>query len=90
MKRLNLSFIKTHAASILETTPVEYMKTAQLRGRLFEETLTKDTVVASANTEFYVDHKEPLEALRIYQADHGEWPLGELLEGHEFWMFVQK
>ena len=39
--------------------------------------------VSSAFTKFYVDHKEPLEALDNFK-EKGAWCLGELLEGHEY------
>ena len=33
--------------------------------------------------KFYVDHDEPLAALKIFNAS-GKWSLCELLEGHDF------
>jgi hypothetical protein len=88
MSHLDLSFIKAHTSDILKESPVEYLAKAQLRGRLFEETSSDDAVISQVFTEWYVDHREPLEALQKYQADHGEWPLGKLLDGHEFWIVV--
>jgi hypothetical protein len=90
MKHLDLSFIRTSAASILKSSPVDYLKTAQLRGCLFEDSDPSSGLVSSADTKFYVDHEEPLEALQIYQADRGEWPLGKLLEGHEYLAIVER
>jgi hypothetical protein len=42
-----------------------------------------DGAVSSVFTSFYVDHAEPLEALKQYKA-MGQWGLGGLLDGHEF------
>lgn len=79
---VDLSFIREHAAKALEASPIDYIKSAQLRGDLFQE--NSDTgAVSSAFTEFYVDHAEPLKALEQFKAK-GRWCLGELQEGHEW------
>ncbi|KAG1875710.1 hypothetical protein F4604DRAFT_1761561 [Suillus subluteus] len=79
---VDLSFIREHAAKILEASPVDYIKSAQLRGDLFQEN-SNTGAVSSAFTEFYVDHAEPSKALEQFKAK-GKWCLGELLEGHEY------
>jgi hypothetical protein len=84
----DLSFIKEHAAAIIKTTPVDYLKHAKLTGSLFEG-VCDSKVVSSVYTEFFVDHTEPLEALENFKQCGGVWPLGELLEGHEFFMVVK-
>ena len=64
------------------SSTIDYLKTAQLRGELFQE--NSDTgAVSSIFTEFYVDHAEPLEALDKFKA-RGRWCLGKLLEGHKY------
>ena len=68
--------------SILEGSPVDYVRNMELRGSLFEEKCTSGAI-SCVFTSFYVDHKEPLEALATYKA-RGAWLLGELLNGHEF------
>jgi len=52
-----------HAKNILTSTTVTYLKTAQLRSSLFKENPAPG-VISSVFTEFYVDHEEPLEALK--------------------------
>jgi hypothetical protein len=76
------TFCKLYARSILATSPVEYIKNMDLRGSLFDDDCSTG-VVSSAFTSFYVDHNEPLEALKEYKR-RGGWVLGELLDGHEF------
>jgi hypothetical protein len=71
----------------MKASPVGYVRDAKLRGRLFE---SKDTsgLVSSVDTGFFVDHEEPLEAL-AWVRESIEWPLGELLDGHEFVLILQ-
>jgi hypothetical protein len=82
---LDIGFIQANIHPILTSTPVEYLKTADLRGILFEEVPKDPGTICSLFTSFYVDHTEPLEAL----AEFDEWPLGELPEGHEFLVLVE-
>ena len=77
-----MAFIRNHAERILASSSVNYLKAAQLRGSLFQADCDSGAV-SSVFTSFYVDHKEPLEALKQYKAK-GRWSLGDLLEGHEF------
>ena len=78
---IDTNFISQHAQEIFSVTPVEYLKNVKLRKNLFEN--CSSGVVSCADTEFYVDHKEPLEALKVF-IDKGRWCLGNLLDGHEF------
>ena len=59
----------------------------QLHGSLFEKDCVPSGAVSTLYTEFYVNHDEPLAALQIFKASR-KWPLGELLEGHEFLIIV--
>jgi len=86
IQHIDFTFIKSHAALVLKASPVDYIKSAQLRGTLFEDNPIDPTAVSSVFTEFYVNHNEPLEVLRGYK---GVWPLGALLEGHEFLVLVR-
>ncbi|KAI9834407.1 MAG: hypothetical protein M1819_003018 [Sarea resinae] len=79
---VKLDFIRCHAASIMHDSPISYVRDARLRGNLFDPDGTSG-LVSSVDTDFYVDHTEPLQALDLVQEDT-EWPLGELIEGHEF------
>lgn len=45
-------------------------------------------MVIGANSHFFVDHSEPLRVLRSLQ--DGEWPLGDLPEGHEFMLLFER
>ncbi|KAI0309333.1 hypothetical protein OF83DRAFT_1072201 [Amylostereum chailletii] len=83
---VDLEFIKGNADAILQSTSIDYLKTAQLRGSLFEQNPVDATAVSSAFTEFYVDHDEPLDALKRCK---GNWPLGSLIEGHEFFLVLK-
>jgi hypothetical protein len=74
----------------MQVSPVAYIRAAKLRGELFEAEDTKDTkgLLASVDTRFFVDHAEPLEALGCAR-ESMEWPLGELLDGHEFVLILE-
>jgi hypothetical protein len=77
-----LGFIREHASGILGSSPISYLKAAQLRGTLFEDNCNNSTI-SSAFTKFYVDHTEPLAVLSHYkEKDH--WCLDKLLDGDEF------
>jgi len=78
---IDTDFIKQNAQEIFNVTPIEYLKDIKLRGSLFEN--CSSGVISSVYTEFYVDHNEPLEALKVFK-EAGRWPLGDLLDGHEF------
>ena len=71
----------------MKQSPVEYVSDAKLRGELFDADDTSGAI-SSVDTNFFVDHAEPLEALdRVRQVR--EWPLGELLDGHEFLLMIE-
>lgn len=71
----------------MKQSPIEYVGNAVLRGNLFEPDDTSG-VISSACTNFFVDHAEPLEALHWVRQGLS-WPLGELLEGHEFLLMIE-
>lgn len=81
------SFIRDNASSVMKQSPIDYVRNAVLRGNLFESDDTSG-VISSVCTNFFVDHAEPLEAL--YWVRRGlSWPLGELLDGHEFLLMIE-
>lgn len=79
---IDLTFCKQNAKLILEASPVEYVKSMELRGALFQDECATGAI-SSVFTNFYVDHDEPLQALATYKA-RGSWVLGELFDGHEY------
>ena len=83
----SLEFMKDNAQSIMKASPVGYVMNAKLRGSLFD---VEDTsgLVSSVDSGFFVDHGEPLEALE-WVRESMDWPLGELLDGHEFVLILQ-
>ena len=86
IENIDLSFCRKNAKLIFEASPVDYVRAMQPRGTLFEKDCTSGSI-SSVDTEFYVDHDEPLAALQTFKAA-GRWSLGELLEGHEFLIIV--
>ncbi|KAN0111754.1 hypothetical protein V8E52_008134 [Russula decolorans] len=62
---IDTNFISQHAQEIFSVTPIEYLKNIKLRGNLFEN--CSSDIVSCAYTEFYVDHNEPLEALKVFR-----------------------
>ena len=76
--------MKAHAESIMNVSPVEYVRDAKLAGSLFDP---KDTT-GRVYSGFFVDHREPLEAL-AWVRDTMEWPLGDLFDGHEYLLILE-
>jgi hypothetical protein len=82
-----LSFIKEHAEAVMKASPVDYVKNAKIYGSLFN--FQNDAnIVSCVDTGFFVDHAEPLQALKRVR-DEYMWPLGELLDGHEFLVILE-
>ncbi|KAH6705933.1 hypothetical protein EV126DRAFT_379652 [Verticillium dahliae] len=83
-----LDFAQAHAAGVLAASPIEYIQAAKLRGSLFD---SRDTggMVSCVDSGYYVDHDEPFEALAWFNAN-GTWPLGDLPDGHEFLLLVER
>ncbi|KAI0104272.1 hypothetical protein GGR51DRAFT_561081 [Nemania sp. FL0031] len=88
IERVSLGFITQNAGSIMNASPIAYIRYAGLRGRLFD---TQDFtgLVSGVDTKFLVDHGEPLEALNEVRKQW-DWPLGELPDGHEYLLVVQE
>jgi hypothetical protein len=84
---VRLDFIKENAEAIMKTSPIRYVKNAKLCGSLFNPE-DASGLVSAVNTDFWVDHTEPLEAL-AWARDVGDWPLGELHDGHEFILVLE-
>jgi hypothetical protein len=79
--------MKDKALSVIDASPVAYVRDAKLRGTLFDPH-DMSGLVACVDTGFFVDHEEPLKALDRLRASR-EWPLGELREGHEFILILE-
>ncbi|KAI1075300.1 hypothetical protein F5B20DRAFT_395395 [Whalleya microplaca] len=87
IEKVPLDFIVTNAESVMKASPISYIQNAKLCGSLFnEEDLTG--MVSGVNTEFFVDHQEPLDALASVQ-EYWDWPLGGLPDGHEYLLLMQ-
>ncbi|KAI1343673.1 hypothetical protein F5Y15DRAFT_173699 [Xylariaceae sp. FL0016] len=87
-ENISLQFVVQEAGRIMKASPIAYIRDAQLSGSLFHP--EDDTgLVSGVNTNFFVDHIEPLEALHDLQ-ENGLWSLGDLPEGHEFLVMLEK
>ena len=84
---VDLGFITGHAEAIIKASPISYVKDAKLHGSLFD-TEDANGLVSCVDTGFFVDHTEPLEALASVRGEM-DWPLGELIEGHEFLLILE-
>jgi len=82
IESIDLTYCRENAKQIIEASPVDYVRGMKLCGSLFEAGCTSGAI-STVFTGFYVDHTEPLAALQVFK-DAGKWPLGELIEGHEF------
>ncbi|KAI9723035.1 MAG: hypothetical protein M1812_001484 [Candelaria pacifica] len=87
LKDISLDYISSSAHSIVEVSPVEYIKDARLRGSLFKPDDTSGAV-SCVDTNFFVDHDEPLQALESVRKRE-KWSLGELPEGYEFVLIIE-
>ena len=81
-----VDFIRDNAEAIMKVSPISYIKDAELRGSLFDPEDTSGAI-SSVNTRFFVDHTEPLKALK-WVREGLDWPLGELLDGYEFLLMI--
>lgn len=70
----------------MKSSPISYVRDAQLRGSLFDPEDTSGAI-SSVNTNFFVDHTEPLETLSSVRKGL-DWRLGELIDGHEFLVMI--
>ena len=81
--------MKEHVPDILRFSTVPYIAGGRLHGSLFEaDSEATSGTVCSVDTNFYVSHDEPLAALKEFEHIHGDWPLGSLLEGHEYLLVI--
>ena len=78
-------FIKAHVTRIYTICNIAYLADKPLVGSMFGTIphVDKTTPKALINSDFHTDHREALEALINLPLDV-QWPLGPLLEGHEF------
>lgn len=83
-----LVFAADHAVSVIAASPVSYVKDAKVCGSLFNAHDTTG-MISGVDSNFYVDHAEPLEALAWFQ-ENESWPLGDLCDGHEFLLIVDR
>lgn len=67
--------------------PISYFKDAELRDNLFDPEDTSGAI-SSVYTNFFVEHTEPLAALE-WVREGVNWPLGGLLDGHEFLFIIE-
>lgn len=81
-------FVRDHAAGVLAASPIPYIKNATPKGRLFDQQ-DATGAVSSVFTGFYVDHEEPLACLASLEQTGQRWPVGKLLDGHEFLFMVE-
>lgn len=83
---MDLNFIGKNAKEVMLTSPIPYIRDAKLCGTLFDADDTSG-IISGVNTNFFVDHTEPLEALAVVEAEW-QWPLGKLPDGHEYLLIL--
>jgi hypothetical protein len=90
LENTDLEVMRQQAPAVMKSCPVEYVRSAGLRGNLFESNGSGQGAVSCADTNFWVDHQEPLEALEILKEMGLIWPFGDLPEGNEFLSLVAR
>ncbi|KAH9216827.1 hypothetical protein DL95DRAFT_362868 [Leptodontidium sp. 2 PMI_412] len=88
LEDVDLYTMRLEARDIMATCPVTYVRDAKLRGSLFEHE-PEDGTLSCADTQFWVDHREPDEALNLIKEKGRLWPFGHLPEGHEYLLLVK-
>jgi hypothetical protein len=88
LENTDLETTRKHAKDVLESCPVRYVREARTRGRLFENDI-EDGSISCADTQFWVDHREPHDALAVIKEKGIMWRFGQLPEGHEFLLLVK-
>jgi hypothetical protein len=95
LEGVDLRLIEKHAHDVMDASPVEYVKTAELNGSLFEQQTcfgrieSTGNAVSCAFTKFWVDHKKPDAVLEeVRKTRH--WPLGENPEGCEYVVLIKR
>jgi hypothetical protein len=84
MAVIDTMFIRANAQKILDASTVGYLKSATLRGSLFEETADPGIISSIyCDTGFLLNRQEPLEVVEHYKKA-GRWCLGKLIDGHHF------
>lgn len=86
IEKVDLSFVREHAGSVMDGSPVGYVRNAVPRGIIFDGD-DSSGLVCGADSEFFVDRTEPLKVLESVRRDF--WPLGELPAGHEFLLLLR-
>lgn len=86
---VDLLMTQKYATSIMSSSPVEYFRHAKPQVSLFEDLPAIEGTVSCADTNFWVDHAEPLQALETIKVGGIVWPLGILPEGYEFLVSVK-
>ena len=71
----------------MRASPISYVRGTKVCGSLFDPDDTSG-MVSGVDTNFFVDHTEPLEAL-AWEREIMDWPLGELIGGHEFLFILE-
>jgi hypothetical protein len=82
---VSLDFIRQTAAKVLAASPVKYVREAVLFGMLFGDLQAE--IVSGADTNFWVDHQEPMQVLKSLE---GRWPFGNLPKGHEYLLLFER
>jgi len=82
MNDIDNSFIAHNVPRLLSSSTVPYIRSAQLRGTLFQQA-EDHGAISAIFTDFPVDHEEPEAVLQVYKK-LGKWRLGDLPERCEF------
>lgn len=63
---IDIDFIRVNAEGVIQASPIPYIRDAKLCGLLFGGFDASTELVCGADTNFFVDHKEPEEILNAF------------------------
>ncbi|KAM3514593.1 hypothetical protein MY11210_001828 [Beauveria gryllotalpidicola] len=86
IEKVSLDFISKNAQGVMGVSPIPYIRDAKLCGTIFDVN-DSTGLISGVDTSFFVNHKEPFEALEIIRKSL-EWPFGDLPDGHEYLLIV--
>jgi hypothetical protein len=88
LDEFDANLVLEQASGLMEFSPVEYVRSARLRG-ISSGHVNHEGSVCCADTGFWVDHTEPIAAVAEVVKQGTNWPFGELIDGCELLLILE-